>query len=264
MDDPDVLPVGGIRLGVQVPSRDAAIDLVGGLLVDAGAVAPGYVEAMHEREAIVSSMVGPGVAMPHGTDASRALVRRTMVAVVQLAAAIDWDGHPVRVVIGLASDSEAHLPLMARLAEVLQDPSRLARLSSTEEVEEVRQLLLGSPADADPAADPDAEAEVEVEAEAGTGPAGEPVDVVVDVAVEVCVGADVGLHARPAARVAAVAAAQDVAVTVGRPGRTPVDATSMLSLLTLGADRGDVVEVRATGPGARTAVEAVVAAIAAP
>lgn len=261
MDDPDVLPVGGIRLGVQVPSRDAAIDLVGGLLVDAGAVVPGYVAAMHEREAIVSSIVGQGVAMPHGTDASRTLVRRVMVAVVQLAAAIDWDGHPVRVVIGLASDSEAHLPLMARLAEVLQDPSRLARLSSTEEVEEVRQLLLGSPDHdnaADPAADPDADPDAE--AEAGREPTGEPVDVM----IEVCVGADVGLHARPAARVAAVAAAQGVAVTVGRPGGTPVDATSMLSLLTLGADRGDVVEVRATGPGARTAVEAVAAAIAAP
>ena len=242
MDDREVLPLAGIRVGAVVQSREGAIDLVGGLLVEAGAVAATYVEAMHEREAIVSSVVGPGVAMPHGTDASRSLVHRAMVAVAQLAAPIDWDGQPVRVVIGLASASSDHLPLMARLAGVLQDRARLERLSSSDDAEEVRTLLLGSDAD----------------------PAPEAVDEPEEVVVQVEVGADVGLHARPAAAVVRIAAAQDVAVTVGRPGGTPVDATSMLSLLALGADHGEVVEVRASGPGARAAVEAVVAVIAAP
>jgi phosphocarrier protein HPr len=57
------------------------------------------------------------------------------------------------------------------------------------------------------------------------------------------VGSAVGLHARPAALIAEAAAELDAEVTIGVPGDEPVDASSALLIMTLGAGKGDAVEV---------------------
>ncbi|GAA5174840.1 hypothetical protein GCM10023321_79610 [Pseudonocardia eucalypti] len=57
----------------------------------------------------------------------------------------------------------------------------------------------------------------------------------------VTVGPEVGLHARPAAALVAAAARAPGAVRIGREdaaGASMVDAKSILSVLTLGAERG--------------------------
>ncbi|MBK0867690.1 MAG: HPr family phosphocarrier protein [Saccharopolyspora sp.] len=61
------------------------------------------------------------------------------------------------------------------------------------------------------------------------------------------IAAAVGLHARPAALLASAAAGQPAAVTIAkvtddRPG-DPVDASSVLGLMTLGARQGEQVEL---------------------
>jgi phosphoenolpyruvate-protein phosphotransferase/dihydroxyacetone kinase phosphotransfer subunit len=70
-----------------------------------------------------------------------------------------------------------------------------------------------------------------------------------------------GLHARPAAQLVRTAAAfdADVRVTNLSAGRGPVSARSLNSVATLGVGHGDRIEVTATGPQAREAIEALVA-----
>ncbi|WP_146359462.1 HPr family phosphocarrier protein [Arthrobacter yangruifuii] len=72
------------------------------------------------------------------------------------------------------------------------------------------------------------------------------------------VASRVGLHARPASIFAEAAAAQPVEVTIakeGEPAEEAMDASSMLSLMSLGASHGDVVVLRSDGEGADTALE---------
>ena len=59
----------------------------------------------------------------------------------------------------------------------------------------------------------------------------------------VIVGSAVGLHARPAALIADAAGEFDSDITLGIPGGEPVDASSALMIMTLGAGKGDSVEV---------------------
>ena len=59
----------------------------------------------------------------------------------------------------------------------------------------------------------------------------------------VVVGSAVGLHARPAAIIAEAAGELDSEVLIGVPGGDPVDASSALLIMTLGAAKGDTVEV---------------------
>ncbi|WP_026117359.1 PTS sugar transporter subunit IIA [Nocardiopsis alkaliphila] len=136
-----VLNADAIRLGRTARDRADAIDQCGHLLVESGAVEPGYVRAMHEREASIPTFMGEGVAIPHGTDASRALVRRTALAIVQFPEGVDWDGPTVHVAIAIAASGEEHLKVLSSLAGVLADPERAARLRSATDPEEVLELL---------------------------------------------------------------------------------------------------------------------------
>ncbi|GAA3324833.1 MULTISPECIES: HPr family phosphocarrier protein [Paeniglutamicibacter] len=71
-----------------------------------------------------------------------------------------------------------------------------------------------------------------------------------------------GLHARPAALFAEAAGALDIEVTIAAkdaPEDEAMDASSILSLMTLGAAKGDEVVLRATGDGADEALDSLVA-----
>lgn len=75
------------------------------------------------------------------------------------------------------------------------------------------------------------------------------------------VASRVGLHARPAAIFAEAAGKLPVEVTIaveGTPATEAVDASSMLSLMGLGATHGTQVILRADGEGADQALDALV------
>jgi phosphocarrier protein HPr len=70
---------------------------------------------------------------------------------------------------------------------------------------------------------------------------------------QVTIASRVGLHARPAAAVVKAAGELPTIVRIAKDG-DPVDARSMLSILSLGAEQGDTVTLSAEGPGASEAV----------
>lgn len=75
------------------------------------------------------------------------------------------------------------------------------------------------------------------------------------------IASSVGLHARPAAIFTAAVADYDLEITIameGEPAEDAMDADSILSLMSLGAAHGDRVVLRAEGPGADEALDALV------
>lgn len=75
---------------------------------------------------------------------------------------------------------------------------------------------------------------------------------------KVIVASASGLHARPAAIFAKAAAEQAVPVTIGRGDGAAVPAASILSLMTLGADKGDTVTLYAEGDRAEETLDTLV------
>jgi PTS system mannitol-specific IIA component len=138
----DLLADGSIRLDARADDREAAIRQAGEALVASGAVQPGYVDAMVERERSVSTFVGEGVAVPHGSFAAgRDLVTADAISVLRLPDGVDWDGHDVRIVIGIAATGGGHIALLSRLAEILLDPVRAEQLRGATDPATVRALL---------------------------------------------------------------------------------------------------------------------------
>ena len=137
----ELLAASSIRLDATATSRDDAIRQAGGALVEAGAVDPSYVDAMLERENSVSTFVGEGVAIPHGTLAGKDAVKDDAIVVLRFPDGVDWDGNPVSVAVGIAAKGNGHIALLSQLATVLLDPDKAAALRGATTADEVYELL---------------------------------------------------------------------------------------------------------------------------
>ena len=72
---------------------------------------------------------------------------------------------------------------------------------------------------------------------------------------QVRVGSRVGLHARPASLFAKAVANTGVPVQIAKEDQPPVNARSLLSLLSLGAKHDELVTLYAEGEGADAALD---------
>ena len=74
----------------------------------------------------------------------------------------------------------------------------------------------------------------------------------------VVIASAVGLHARPAALFVHAVAATGLPVTIAKENGNPVDARSILFVMTLGAKHGDTVTLATEGEGADEALDSLV------
>jgi len=141
MNIKDLMNEGVITLDLKAQTRDEAINELGDLLVKDGAIADlcTYLQAVQSREALGTTAVGFGVAIPHGKSAG---VARAAVAFGRSASGVQWpslDDGPVQMVFLIAAPEGAHdlhLKALAQLARMLMH-------------EEVRDRLLNAPTPAE-------------------------------------------------------------------------------------------------------------------
>jgi mannitol/fructose-specific phosphotransferase system IIA component len=136
-----LLPPSGIRLGLTASDRFDAVRQSGQVLVEIGAVEPPYVDAMLERERLISTSLGEGFAIPHGTDESRRYIRETMLSFLQFPDGVAWDDDDVIVCVGIAAVGDEHVGVLANLARVLMVPEQAARLRDARTSEDVLAVL---------------------------------------------------------------------------------------------------------------------------
>jgi mannitol PTS system EIICBA or EIICB component len=138
-----LLPDDAIRLDGSGRSMADAITEAGDLLVASGAVDASYVAAMHDREKSVSTYMGNGLAIPHGTNEAKGAIRHSAMSFIRYADPVDWKGKPATFVIGIAGQGDDHLGLLQRIAQVFLDKDKVARLESAQSAAEVRAVLEG-------------------------------------------------------------------------------------------------------------------------
>ena len=132
-----VLKLSSIVLKGSASDQSSAIEEAGKLLVDAGAVDAGYVGSMHDRERSVSTYMGNFLAIPHGTNEAKGMIKESAISVVRYPDAIDWNGNPVKFVIGIAGANDEHLELLSKIAEVFLDSDAVASLEKARTAEEI-------------------------------------------------------------------------------------------------------------------------------
>ena len=124
-----VLRLRNILTGLPSESKEDAILRAGHMLEASGYVESGYAESMLEREKVASTYMGMGLAIPHGTSETKALL--------QYPDGVDFGEEKARLVIGIAGAGDAHLDILAKISSALDDEEVLERLSVTSDPEDI-------------------------------------------------------------------------------------------------------------------------------
>jgi PTS system mannitol-specific IIA component len=138
MKMPGILTADKVRLNVKVSDKEEAIRLAGQLLVDAGHAEPGYIGKMLEREAALSTYMGEGIAIPHGTKDSKSLIHSTGLSVLQIPQGVDFgEGNTAYLVIGIAAAGDEHLDILTNVATIIaeeENTDNILKAASPQEI----------------------------------------------------------------------------------------------------------------------------------
>ncbi|MDU5782333.1 MAG: PTS mannitol transporter subunit IICBA [Pantoea sp.] len=145
------LGADNVFLGLSASNKEQAIRFAGEQLVKGGYVQPEYVEAMLAREKLTPTYLGESIAVPHGTVEAKDRVLKTGVVFCQYPQGVlfgDDADDVARLVIGIAARNNEHIQVITSLTNALDDESVIEKLAHTTSVQEVLDLLSGSPATA--------------------------------------------------------------------------------------------------------------------
>ncbi len=136
-----VIDKNGIRLNQRPVSKEDAIRAAGELLVKQGCVERSYVDAMLEREKLVTTYMGMGLAIPHGTSEAKDSVKKTGIVLVQYPDGVDFGDEKAQLVFGIAGIGDEHLDLLQKICEALEDENVLEKMKTTDDVAWILEQL---------------------------------------------------------------------------------------------------------------------------
>ncbi len=137
----EVIVADGIKLNQTPVSKEEAIQAAGELLAKLGYVEPSYADAMQEREKLVTTYMGMGVAIPHGTTQAKGTVKKTGIVLLQYPDGVDFGEEKAQLVFGIAGIGDEHLDLLSKICEMLEDEEVLETLKTTSDTSWVLERL---------------------------------------------------------------------------------------------------------------------------
>lgn len=144
----ELLKKESIELGVKAADKNEAIDHLVGLMAAGGRLKDqgGYKEGILAREALGSTAVGEGIAIPH---AKVAAVKEPGLAAMVVPDGVDYkafDGslsHLIFMIAAPEGGADVHLEALSRLSTLLMDPDFKNDLLKAKSKEEFLQLIDG-------------------------------------------------------------------------------------------------------------------------
>ncbi|EHD5269045.1 PTS sugar transporter subunit IIA [Staphylococcus pseudintermedius] len=130
-----------ILLNQSISTQEEAIEKAGQLLVDSGVVKAGYVQAMKDREQIVSTFMGNALAIPHGTDEAKNEVIASGLSLLQIPEGLLWNGEEVKVVIGIAGKDGEHIDLLSQIAMTFSEEENIHKIVNAASPQAIRQVF---------------------------------------------------------------------------------------------------------------------------
>ncbi len=142
----ELLKKESIELGVKVSSKEEAIDRLVGLMEAGGRLkdTAGYKEGILAREALGSTSVGDGIAIPH---AKVAAVMEPGLSAMVVPDGVDYEAfdgsfaHLIFMIAAPEGEADVHLEALSRLSTLLMDPDFKNDLLKAKSKEEFLQLI---------------------------------------------------------------------------------------------------------------------------
>ena len=139
--DPNILVPEGIILNQKSVTKEEAITAAGQLLTDLGYVDKEYIPLMLEREKIVTTYIGMGLAIPHGTTHDEGIIHKTGIVLIQYPEGIDFGDEKAQLVIGIAGKGGEHMEILSKICTALEDETILEKMETTDDKEWIMKQL---------------------------------------------------------------------------------------------------------------------------
>jgi phosphocarrier protein len=234
------LTLADIHFDHQVKTKDEALTQIVGTLTDTGHTRPAYLHGMRDREGQISTYLGNGIAIPHGTPQSRDSVLKTGVKVLACPQGVDWgEAQTTYLIVGIAAQDNEHLDILRQLTHALSDDRVPEALSRAENAQAVLDILAGKiiPGEGDTAEPPP----------------------VFDEDATFTLRNPHGLHARPSAVLVKAVKQWQSQIRVENldTHSAIVDAKNLMRVVSLGAKQGHRLHFMASGDDAHQALSAI-------
>lgn len=139
--DPNILVPEGIILNQKSVTKEEAITAAGQLLTDLGYVDKEYIPLMLEREKIVTTYIGMGLAIPHGTTHDEGIIHKTGIVLIQYPEGINFGDEKAQLVIGIAGKGGEHMEILSKICTALEDETILEKMKTTDDKEWIMKQL---------------------------------------------------------------------------------------------------------------------------
>lgn len=131
-----------IILDVKVSSKEEAIKVAGELLFKNGYVEEKYISGMLEREKLISTYIGMGVAIPHGENNVKDSVKKSGIVLLQVRDGVYFDNEKAYLIFGIAGIGNDHIKILSNIASTVEDETSVKKLIETNDKKEIIDIIL--------------------------------------------------------------------------------------------------------------------------
>jgi len=97
---------------------------------------------MKKRENDITTYIGNGIAIPHGTSEYIKYITRSGIVVVQYPKGVDFgEGNVAYIIIGIAGLNNEHLEILSEIALACQDEQNVEKLRTAVNKEHIISIL---------------------------------------------------------------------------------------------------------------------------
>lgn len=124
-----------IFLNLDSVTKEEAIIAAGKELQALGCVDEDYIDYMLEREKVMTTYMGLGIAIPHGTNEAKNSIKESGVVFMQYPNGVDFGEEKAYLVIGIAGKGDEHLEILSNIAIKISD-ELVEKLKTTDKKED--------------------------------------------------------------------------------------------------------------------------------
>ena len=124
----EILSKDNIFINCKSVTSDEAILAAGETLVRTGYVKPEYIQGMLDRDHSLTTYIGNDIAIPHGEFDSKQYVVETGICIMVYPDGIPWSDGNVRIVVGIASNTDDHMSILSEIAIKFSEMSEVEKI----------------------------------------------------------------------------------------------------------------------------------------
>ncbi|MCQ2009755.1 MAG: PTS mannitol transporter subunit IICBA [Sporolactobacillus sp.] len=139
--DGKILRKENVFIQQSFKTKEEVIRFAGQKLVEGGYVKPSYVEGMIARDQLMSTYMGNGIAIPHGTEEVKKEVLESGIVIVQIPDSVNFEGNKVRLVFAIAGKNNSHLEILSKIAVACSDVINVGEMIRAQSVDDLLTII---------------------------------------------------------------------------------------------------------------------------